>query len=27
VDKNGIIIAKNIHGKALEDMVNSLLAQ
>ncbi|CAC9975791.1 TlpA family protein disulfide reductase [Flavobacterium panici] len=25
IDKNGIIIAKNIHGKALEDMVNSLL--
>lgn len=26
IDKNGIILAKNIHGKALEDMVNSLLA-
>ena len=26
VDKNGIIIAKNIHGKELEDKVNSLLA-
>ncbi|WP_264551193.1 TlpA family protein disulfide reductase [Flavobacterium sp. N2038] len=25
IDKNGIILAKNIHGKALEDMVNSLL--
>ncbi|MDR6762247.1 thiol-disulfide isomerase/thioredoxin [Flavobacterium sp. 2755] len=25
IDKNGIIIAKNIHGKALEDMVNGLL--
>lgn len=27
IDKNGIIIAKNIHGKALEDMVNGLLKQ
>lgn len=27
IDKNGIILAKNIHGKALEDMVNGLLAQ
>lgn len=25
VDKNGIILAKNVHGKALEDMVNGLL--
>jgi peroxiredoxin len=25
VDKNGIILAKNIHGKALEDMLKSLL--
>jgi thiol-disulfide isomerase/thioredoxin len=25
VDKNGIILAKNIHGKALEDMIKSLL--
>lgn len=25
VDRNGIIIAKNIHGKALEDKINSLL--
>ncbi|SFD79344.1 TlpA family protein disulfide reductase [Flavobacterium phragmitis] len=25
VDKNGIILAKNIHGKALEDMVKSIL--
>jgi thiol-disulfide isomerase/thioredoxin len=25
VDQNGIIIAKNIHGKALEDKVNSLI--
>ncbi|MHC0444960.1 TlpA family protein disulfide reductase [Flavobacterium sp. 3-218] len=25
VDKNGIIIAKNIHGQALEDKINSLL--
>ncbi|SHG77622.1 TlpA family protein disulfide reductase [Flavobacterium johnsoniae] len=25
VDRNGIIIAKNIHGKELEDKVNSLL--
>lgn len=27
IDKNGIILAKNIHGKALEDMVNSLLVK
>ncbi|WP_281234146.1 TlpA family protein disulfide reductase [Flavobacterium gelatinilyticum] len=27
IDKNGIILAKNIHGKALEDKVNALLAQ
>ncbi|MTH14647.1 TlpA disulfide reductase family protein [Flavobacterium sp. LC2016-01] len=27
IDKNGIILAKNIHGKALEDMVNSLLTK
>jgi thiol-disulfide isomerase/thioredoxin len=27
IDKNGIILAKNIHGKALEDLVNSLLAK
>ena len=27
VDKNGIIVAKNIHGKALEDMVKSILEQ
>ncbi|KAF2507115.1 TlpA family protein disulfide reductase [Flavobacterium zhairuonense] len=27
IDKNGIILAKNIHGKALEDMVNGLLAK
>lgn len=26
VDKNGIILAKNIHGKALEDKIKSLLA-
>ncbi|MBE8724224.1 TlpA family protein disulfide reductase [Flavobacterium hungaricum] len=25
VDKNGIIVAKNIHGKALEDKIKSLL--
>ena len=25
VDKNGIILTKNIHGKALEDMLKSLL--
>ena len=25
IDKNGIILAKNIHGKALEDMLKSLL--
>lgn len=25
IDKNGIILAKNIHGKALEDKVKSLL--
>ncbi|MFH6996703.1 TlpA family protein disulfide reductase [Flavobacterium sp. FlaQc-57] len=25
IDKNGIILAKNIHGKALEDKLNSLL--
>ncbi|BDU25961.1 TlpA disulfide reductase family protein [Flavobacterium sp. GSB-24] len=25
VDKNGIILAKNIHGKALEDMVKSIV--
>ncbi len=25
IDKNGIIVAKNIHGKALEDKVQSLL--
>lgn len=25
IDKNGIILAKNIHGKALEDMVKGLL--
>ncbi|TDP03364.1 TlpA family protein disulfide reductase [Flavobacterium sp. 245] len=25
IDKNGIILAKNIHGKALEDMVKSIL--
>ncbi|OIV41066.1 TlpA family protein disulfide reductase [Flavobacterium johnsoniae] len=25
VDKNGIIVAKNIHGKALEDMVKSIM--
>ena len=25
VDKNGIIIAKNIHGQALEEKINSLL--
>ncbi|WPO77692.1 TlpA disulfide reductase family protein [Flavobacterium sp. KACC 22761] len=27
IDKNGIILAKNIHGKALEDMVNGLLTK
>lgn len=27
IDKNGIILAKNIHGKALEDKVNALMAQ
>ncbi|MFB9080853.1 TlpA family protein disulfide reductase [Flavobacterium procerum] len=27
IDKNGIIIAKNIHGKALEDKINELLVQ
>ncbi|KFF04368.1 TlpA family protein disulfide reductase [Flavobacterium reichenbachii] len=27
LDKNGIILAKNIHGKALEDMVNGLLVK
>lgn len=27
VDKNGIIVAKNIHGKALEDMIKSILEQ
>ncbi|PBJ16104.1 TlpA disulfide reductase family protein [Flavobacterium sp. ACN6] len=25
VDKNGIIVAKNIHGKALQDMVKSIV--
>ncbi|WP_289658661.1 TlpA family protein disulfide reductase [Flavobacterium panacagri] len=25
VDKNGIILAKNVHGKGLEDMVRSIL--
>jgi thiol-disulfide isomerase/thioredoxin len=27
VDKNGIIVAKNIHGNALNEMVKSILAQ
>ncbi|RED26787.1 thiol-disulfide isomerase/thioredoxin [Flavobacterium cutihirudinis] len=27
IDKNGIILAKNIHGKALEDMIKGLLDQ
>lgn len=27
IDKNGIILAKNIHGKALEEMVKGLLDQ
>jgi len=26
IDKNGIILSKNIHGKALEDKIKSLLA-
>ncbi|MDR7370413.1 TlpA disulfide reductase family protein [Flavobacterium aquidurense] len=27
IDKNGVILAKNIHGSALEDMLKSLLVQ